>query len=103
MSLSKTTGIYLIENTVNGRCYIGASIRVGRRWREHVYSLQHGYHHNAVLLADWKLYGESAFRFELLEELNAEQPDWNLWMHRYHADGKELYNYDYVLVSSDHR
>lgn len=99
-SLRRIAGIYIIENTVNGRCYIGASARIGVRWREHLYQLRHDYHHNTVLLSDWNLYGEAAFEFILLEELDPANPDWDkeyAWMVRYHTHGRELYNYGYLL------
>lgn len=105
-SLRRTEGIYLIENTVNGRCYIGASTRVGPRWQAHRYSLREGNHHNAALLADWVLHGESAFRFTVVEEFDTGCLDWSkeqAWMDRYSAIGRELYNYGHLLINSNLR
>lgn len=90
-----TAGIYVIENMVNGHCYIGASTRIGRRWQEHKYHLRQGNHHQPALQTAWNMYGESSFRFAILEEMNPTRLDWrqeDVWIGRYLADGKYLYN-----------
>ena len=30
-----TTGIYKITNKINGKCYIGQSIKIEKRWSDH--------------------------------------------------------------------
>ena len=41
-----TCGIYMIQNLVNFKIYIGQSVDIERRWGEHKYELNGGYHHN---------------------------------------------------------
>ena len=68
------TGIYKIENTINSRFYIGGSVKDFRqRWSEHRSTLNKGTHRNRLLQSDWLKYGESAFRFEILETLPTER------------------------------
>lgn len=64
-----TQGIYKIENKVNGKVYIGSSVDVQRRWQGHRSTLRGGYHANPHLQASWDKYGEDAFTFTVLEEV----------------------------------
>jgi group I intron endonuclease len=59
-------GIYIIENRITGKAYIGSSIRMKRRLRDHKYALRKGEHKNRKLQNAWNKYGESAFRFAIL-------------------------------------
>jgi len=62
------SGIYSIRNTVNGKVYIGKSVNIAGRWRSHRSCLRRGVHVNPHLQRAWCLYGESAFRCEVLHE-----------------------------------
>lgn len=42
-------GIYEICNTVNGKRYIGSSVRIKERWRAHRSALDGGKHENQKL------------------------------------------------------
>ena len=68
-------GIYKIANKVNGKCYIGQSINVKRRWREHLKAYKtpdyHGY--NYPLYQAIRFYGLENFSFEVLEECQPEK------------------------------
>ena len=57
-----TTGIYKIENIVNGKVYIGASKNVERRWSDHRRSVKSPIH------SDLEALGEENFKFEVLLE-----------------------------------
>jgi len=61
-------GVYVILNLVSGRRYIGSSVNVPQRWREHLSKLGRGVHPNAALQADWTEHGVKAFSWSLLEE-----------------------------------
>jgi group I intron endonuclease len=66
--------VYKMTNLVNGRVYIGKTIRGYRqRWKEHKDELNRGQHYNAWLQEDWKTYGEDGFTFELLVQCNSEE------------------------------
>lgn len=65
-------GIYKIENTVNGKVYIGQSVRIERRWYEHKWELNNNHHKNNYLQKAWNKYGEECFTFEILEECPIE-------------------------------
>lgn len=62
------SAIYAIKNTSNGKYYIGQSIHVTRRRREHLTELVAGRHWNKHLQAAWNKYGAESFEFRVLEE-----------------------------------
>lgn len=59
-------GIYAITNTANNKQYVGQSLDVLQRWRQHRHRLDEGTHLNARLQAAWKLHGADAFVFQVL-------------------------------------
>lgn len=61
-------GIYKITNTKNGKVYIGQSVDIDKRFREHKKMLRDNNHINYLLQDDWNVYGEDAFVFEVLEK-----------------------------------
>lgn len=61
------SGIYKIYCSGNNKTYVGSSIRVTTRLREHRCSLRDGIAINSYMQSSWNLYGEDAFTFELLE------------------------------------
>ena len=63
-----TIGIYRIVNSITGRTYIGSSINVTKRLKDHRYKLAYNRHVNKYLLASWNKHGESVFIFEPLIE-----------------------------------
>lgn len=64
-----TAGIYGIECKVNKRIYIGKSLNIESRWSGHKAQLRKNKHHNVYLQADWNMYGEDEFAFEILDEI----------------------------------
>lgn len=81
MATSKHTavsGIYVILNTKTNKVYIGKALDIKKRWRQHKYQLNGGYHSNEHLQRAWVKYGAKAFKFQKLEycsldELNARE------------------------------
>lgn len=59
-------GIYLIENKVNNKKYVGSSIDIPVRIMNHKYSLRKNYHPNDYLQNSYNKYGEDNFVFTVL-------------------------------------
>lgn len=58
-------GIYKITNKLNKKAYIGQSIDIKRRWKEHEHNI--GSNSNSLYL-DFEKYGLKNFTFDILEE-----------------------------------
>jgi group I intron endonuclease len=58
------TGIYKITNKINGKVYIGQSINIERRWKEHISDKRK----NSLIHLAIEKYGEKNFNFEIIEE-----------------------------------
>lgn len=68
-----TCGIYMIQNTVNGKIYIGQAVDIERRWVEHKTELRGNHHYNEHLQRAWNNYGESNFEFTIVCECEENQ------------------------------
>jgi group I intron endonuclease len=64
----KTSGIYKIENIINGKIYIGRSKNIEKRWFEHKRELKHNSHHSRKLQNAVNKYGIENFIFSIIEE-----------------------------------
>lgn len=60
-------GVYKITNKVNLKVYIGQSINIRTRWKDHINSLNRGNSHSILLQRAWNKYGQENFSFEILE------------------------------------
>ena len=67
-----TIGIYMITNKINNKKYIGQSIRIETRWREHKNSYLRN-DKNTHLYNAMKKYGLENFDFIILEERKKEE------------------------------
>lgn len=56
-------GIYKIENLINHKIYIGQSVHIEKRWREHCWKTSDSLIGRAI-----KKYGKENFDFQILEE-----------------------------------
>lgn len=65
-------GVYLISNNVNGKCYVGSTIHLDQRRREHFSKLANNKHINAHLQNAYNKYGREAFDFEILETIDID-------------------------------
>lgn len=65
--MKKRAAIYCITCLTNNRRYVGSSVNVAYRWREHRYHLNHRKHHSPALQHSWSKYGPDAFQFAILE------------------------------------
>ena len=66
-----STGIYLIQNKINKKCYVGQSIHIERRFNEHKNSIQSK--KNTVLIKALRKYGWENFQCSIIEETIEEQ------------------------------
>lgn len=64
---SNSSGIYKIENMLNGKCYVGSAVILQRRLSKHKTELSGGKHHSQKLQRAWNKYGPEAFLFEVIE------------------------------------
>lgn len=68
-------GIYCIENMVNHRKYIGQSIDIYNRWKDHKRKLDCNKHRNIYLQRAWNKYGKEKFNFYILKECDISALD----------------------------
>lgn len=88
-------GIYQIENVTNHKKYIGKSIDIYKRWKDHKFLLNSNLHHNNHLQFSWNKYGEDLFEFSIVEvcnvaDLNDKEKYYIMLFHTY--DGRFGYN-----------
>lgn len=69
------SGIYLIFNKKSGKAYIGQTIDLQRRKKDHIRALRKGEHHNRYLQRAFNKDGENAFSFIVLERCKKEDLD----------------------------
>jgi len=67
-------GLYIIENTMTSKIYVGCSTQLPRRWSQHKRELNKGDHINSYLQRDYEEYGSSAFKFVVLREYPNDTP-----------------------------
>lgn len=67
------SGIYSITNIINKKIYIGSALFILKRWRDHRSKLNLKKHHNPHLQSAWNQYGESNFKFEVVEYCDTSQ------------------------------
>lgn len=63
------SGIYKIV-CYNNKFYIGSSINIDKRIKDHIRSLNKNKHHNSHLQRAWNEYGENNFKFEVIETIH---------------------------------
>jgi group I intron endonuclease len=96
------SGIYAIINTIKPTCYcsigkpyIGQSKIIGKRLIIHVRDLNNRNHHNNHLTRAWNKYGQSAFKFMLLEIATGREQlveKENFWIDVFHSNKGFGYN-----------
>lgn len=79
--MERISGIYCIENLANHKKYVGKSVNILRRWESEKNGLRGSYFHNVHLQRAWEKYGESQFKFYILEvcqenELEQKKMHW---------------------------
>lgn len=71
MSEEKICGIYCIENIINGKKYIGQSINIFSRWKQHINKAKSGT--NTALYNAIRKYGKDNFKFYILKKYNKNE------------------------------
>ena len=66
-SLTNKSGIYKIINKINNKYYVGRTVDLRKRWREHKLALKKNKHSNDILQHSWNKHGESNFEFIIIE------------------------------------
>ena len=88
------SGIYVIENTVSRKVYVGSSVSIPGRLNNHRACLRRGDHENGHLQHSWSKHGESAFRFWVAEECDPailrEREQW--WLDMFEPFRERGYN-----------
>ena len=68
-----TCGIYMIQNTTNGKIYIGQAIDIEKRWKRHVWELDNNKHTNKHLQRAWNKDKKENFKFGIICECEENQ------------------------------
>lgn len=97
LSMSKIpqAGVYAIENTQNGRVYVGSSTDLDRRLAVHARDISRGGHYSQRLAADVAEFGTDAFRITVLQrvaDLTELEYLEHVWMRRLGALSGNGYN-----------
>ena len=69
-TVKKVRGIYKVTNKINGKVYIGQSVDIGRRWRQHMTAEDDIYFHKAI-----QKYGVENFEWEVIEQCKKKDLD----------------------------
>lgn len=85
----KISGVYQIINTITGDCYIGSSIDLEKRKREHFYESTWRDKPNKQLYKDMKQYGKDSFLFRPIRLCDPED------LKKYEQAAIEKYNPKY--------
>ena len=98
------SGIYQIYNPINNKRYVGSSINIERRFKQHISDLKANRHHNQHLQNAWNKYGDQ-LKFEVLEYC---EPEYLIETEQYYvdyynsADRKYGYNIDKYVSHFGH-
>lgn len=65
-------GIYKIQNTINGKFYIGSSLYIEKRFNLHRLLLNKNKHHSIILQRAWNKYKEHNFKFTIIKKCNKD-------------------------------
>lgn len=93
--MPRAPGVYVITNTITGKVYVGASMNVFLRVRQHRVTLDSNKRSNRHLQKDYIKYGKESFKVELLEavcDISILHEREGLWIDKLNALGSKGYN-----------
>lgn len=86
--------IYIIENKIDGKAYVGKANDIERRWRKHRDAARDGA--DGLLYRAMRKHGIENFQIRVIDEADDETYTLNvlepLWIRRFSDQGIELYN-----------
>jgi group I intron endonuclease len=88
------SGIYIIINKINGKIYIGSSVNLKTREREHFRSLKNNKHHSQHLQYAYNHYGKESFKFGIIEYVSKDK-ELLLKREQYWLDYYQSYDMNY--------
>lgn len=65
-----SSGIYLIQNNINKKCYIGKSSNIEKRWKYHKENYNNTKEYNKPLYRAFRYYGLNNFSFIIIENID---------------------------------
>lgn len=71
--MNYSCGIYRIDCAANQQIYVGSSLKIQFRWRQHQRLLSANKHTCTYLQHSWNKYGASSFSFSIIEECVADK------------------------------
>lgn len=98
-------GVYEIRNLDNGRCYIGSSVNIKQRERQHISHLRRGKHHSAEMQEDYN--AGHTFQLVVLKRIHVQYPkelqiaESKIILKRAKKDPKALYNSTWTEYAFD--
>lgn len=90
--MNKISGVYLIKNKIDGKCYVGVSVDIKNRWRQHKSAISR--QNNCVKIANAiRYHGLDSFEFSVIEQCSKHQFDEKerFWIEKYNS---VLYGYN---------
>lgn len=85
--------VYVIENTVNGKRYVGKSTQPAKRWTQHRINARNGV--DSILYRAIRKHGEESFEFSVVEECESEAASFEAecrWIAKLQTHGEGGYN-----------
>ena len=70
-------GIYKIINKINGKIYVGQSVNIEERWKQHEYKAfnANGQAYNSAIHQAFRKYGVENFEYQVVELCSIEELD----------------------------
>lgn len=98
--ITNRSGVYTITNLIDNKCYIGSSVRLGKRYVDHRSSLRDGNHKNSYLQNAFIKYGSDSFIFKIIEYCERDEviEREQYWIDNYKKE--DIYNFSLIAGKS---